>query len=519
MNIALGTIRFGGLACDVPNVNAALATLSLGVLRFAGLDCTVVGPLTPALGRIEWNGLDYTVVATRRAGHLLRMTYGGDEVGGLAALGTVPGIAIDDVGGQCGIGVGRIDTFVDAAGVLRAAWKPPGAATYGPAVDVSEGGTHVLTGQALDAAGAAEPETDGLAVDKWVAVTVTPDRAAGTPRGALVRINDQLGNLLTPGDIDAAAAAAGDIASRTVTLENGTPLADLENLALWLDTTTRFCELSFDGATYAAPTSEADGGTALGLQTVPAGGMLSVHLRRTIPPATTASPLETVIVHAAFDDAAGGRAYATFRAQYRIANTPEYRVYWKADKRPIPGSDAVADSTATLPYSPSHTFAPGVWWIAVTWFDGLYESQPRYTRLELAGTALVDNPPSAPDAFWLEQAAGGQVYCAASYAPGRDEAAATIADAFALWFTTDGSVPGSGTADQTGSAAAIGVLATVRFDLGTVADGTVVKALVRMRRGAADSANTTEQTLVVGIGTATAPLYAKSTIAVDAIRP
>lgn len=449
-----------------------------------------------------------TARVVRKSGGLLEWRYSGAALQSLDALDTVGGVEITEVAGRNldaarGAGIGRLETFYDVDGVLRAAWRGPGSDTFGDAVNVAAGGAFLLA--------------DGSDDDAFIRVEVTPDRASDTTASMPVRLVELLNAGATAGNISESDALAGVIQTRTLTLANLSASVALANVRIWLGPDTRFCEVSWNGAAFTAATDPTTSDAAIGSKTITAGSTQNFTLRRTIPAATAATPLETLVIHVSWDDGAGGRAYSTLRSQYRIANAAAYRFYWKANELPVPGIDAVQDTTASLPYTPSNVFAPGVWWVGVSWFDGWYESAPTYFRMEIVGTALVDNPPSAPDRFWFEQTTGGVLAVCSSYAPAKDTGG-VVADSFALWWTDDGSAPGSGTADATATATTPGTIATARFELGAIAAGTTVRALVRMRYGTVDSENDDGITLVVTIGGSDAAIYAKAPPTVDAVR-
>ena len=85
------------------------------------------------------------------------------------------------------------------------------------------------------------------------------------------------------------------------------------------------------------------------------------------------------------------------------------------------------------------------------------------------------------------------------YNPVPDTVAGVVADQWALWYTTDGSTPGTGSPAYTATMVFDRGFSHFSYDLPAQADGVVVKTLLKTRRvsGAAASENTTPQATTI----------------------
>ena len=211
---------------------------------------------------------------------------------------------------------------------------------------------------------------------------------------------------------------------------------------------------------------------------------------------------------------ARGRFYLDARGRYRVFNGAEYRFYRNytsgvdeltleqldeltlaqldalrldaEDETPEEG-DLPFDSNATLPYTSGETFDDRVWYLAVTYFNGVLESGfypigpngETYLRLEISGGAEVGNPPAGPQTVYLEPIAAGavRVLAVAAYDPTADG----LPEQWAITYTTDGSDPAEDSPDATESLTP-GPLAVLQYDLPAQAHGTTVKVRVQTRR-------------------------------------
>lgn len=419
----------------------------------------------------------------------LRWRIGATELTQLGALGTLPGVQIVRPAGLNGPGTGRLDAVTDGT-ALR--WTAPGGTTPGPAVNVSAGGTRRLA--------------DGDNADRYLEVLVTAGELPPGPAAAVIRLSDLEGSGIDGGNVTAAEASAGKTSTTTITLANALATT-LSTVAVWLDPATGVTALSWDNVNFYSPTSEAAALATMGSVNIAGSSTQALYVRRTIPAAAAANPRELVIVNAGHADGAGGRHYTQARGFYRIANAAEYRIYRKLGSEPVPGVDIVWATSPTLPYSPAGTFADGEWYVAVTYFNGYIESQALTVhRIDVSGGAADELPPNAPE-FWATQTAGGVVRVQAIYWPLPDEAADRVADEWALWYTNDGSPPGTGSPQYTEPMSFTRGYAYFEYYLSPYGVGTTVKTLVRARRalGTKQSINATAATIVLPAALADAP--------------
>lgn len=446
------------------------ATLSGGRAEFRPAIALVVG--------IGTSGHSATAL---RPGHRLQWEAGGSELHSLSTQGVPNGVRILAVGALCGPGVGQLRTWRAGGGdgsPDRLAWKAPGSSGFGPAVDPSGGGTWTLE--------------DGGDRDRWIRVIVAAAYLADGGNGSNVRLDEVYLTGLEGGDVTSAEASAGLVETITLTLRNLSAGYSLANLTLWIDDQARdVWELSWDNVTFYAPRSEAAALAGLSVQTIAAGGTRTVYLRRTIAAGTGYDPKRRIVLHAAFDDAGGGRSRSVCRALFRIFNAAGYNVYRKLNADPRPGVDSVFAFNSSLPFSPSGTFADGSWHVGVERFNGCLGSDvssDQGQRLKVT-SAQRDVLPPADETLGVEvrQRAGGVVRVVGHYNPLRDrtqddDGSASTADQWALWYTTNGSAPGSGSPQYTLAMVFAHGVSRFEYDLPGQVDGTNVRVLLTVRR-------------------------------------
>jgi hypothetical protein len=178
--------------------------------------------------------------------------------------------------------------------------------------------------------------------------------------------------------------------------------------------------------------------------------------------------------------------YGELRGQYRVFNAAEYRFY-RDNTAPPEEDDSPFDTNATLPHTPTATFADGTWWVSMSRFNGVIDSGflplgvngETYVRMDIAtgGAAAVYTPPRGPLSWHLEDRYNGVVRINAVYF----ETGSLRADTWAIAYTTDGSTPPANTPDIT-QAIAAGSSVVLAYDLPAQSHGTTVKVRLQTRR-------------------------------------
>ena len=178
-----------------------------------------------------------------------------------------------------------------------------------------------------------------------------------------------------------------------------------------------------------------------------------------------------------------GKFYQQARGVHRIFNTAGYWFFYGTT--PPVETDTRYDSNATLPDTPTDTYTDGTHYFAVGYFNGVIFSgflavgpngEP-YWRLDISSDVEITSPPKKPNDVRVELKASGVVRVLGLYAYTGDERA----DTWALTYTTNGSDPGSGSADYTATMATDG-LAVFDYDLPAQAHGTTVKVRLQTKR-------------------------------------
>lgn len=117
--------------------------------------------------------------------------------------------------------------------------------------------------------------------------------------------------------------------------------------------------------------------------------------------------------------------HGALRGRYRIFNAVEWRFYWNATRPPAEGDtpDETAASLPTLSYTSTATFADGVYYVAMTYFNGVYDSGflpigdqgESYRLIEIVDGEAVGNPPQPPGSWRIELASDRTIRIVASY--------------------------------------------------------------------------------------------------------
>ena len=119
---------------------------------------------------------------------------------------------------------------------------------------------------------------DGDDTNKWLRVTVDVSELADGSREAQIELTDVFGNPIASDDVTSSQAAAGNIETYTLTLENQSNTI-LSQLGIWIDPAVVNIEIADDGATWVTPTSKS---AALQLPDLLPGVQDTLHVRRTI---------------------------------------------------------------------------------------------------------------------------------------------------------------------------------------------------------------------------------------------
>jgi len=179
-----------------------------------------------------------------------------------------------------------------------------------------------------------------------------------------------------------------------------------------------------------------------------------------------------------------GKFYQQARGKFRIFNTAVYRFYYSSTGPPLE-SDTPYDTNATLPDTPTNTYADGTHYYAVSYFNGVIDSGflevgpngERYWRIDITSDVEVDSPPLKPNDVRLELKANGVVRVLGLYT----YTGAERADTWALTYTVNGSDPGDGSPDYTEDITTSG-LGVFDYDLPAQSNGTTVKVRLQTRR-------------------------------------
>ncbi|MCP4249173.1 MAG: DUF11 domain-containing protein [bacterium] len=199
----------------------------------------------------------------------IRLELFGGSVESLWVVTEFRGVAVRFAAGLNGPGVGRLRSTGDGTAL---SWRAPGSATFGVDVDCSADGEYVLC--------------DGEDPDKYVRLEVWAAHLSPGSAAAAVVLRDVFGNAVGYSDVAAAEAAAGDVATYTITVRNASA-AYMHRVLFWLDPSVVDLEISPNGSAWSAPTTEA---TAITLGDLAPGATATLHLRRTISVGADSDP-------------------------------------------------------------------------------------------------------------------------------------------------------------------------------------------------------------------------------------
>ena len=206
------------------------------------------------------------MVALNTRSHAIHAQKDSVDVVCLEWRGTIPGVDVKAASGLCGTGIGYLRC--ESGG--RISFKAPGSGSWGVGVVPPADGELILE--------------DGADPNAWLHVDVFVDYLQPGYIAPVV-FNNRYDNEVCPDDVTYEEAEDGDTAAFTVELYNAGPETRYGLLA-WLAAGVDYMEISDDGVSWVAPTTEE---TALELGDVVAAGSVTLHLRRTIPVATDPS--------------------------------------------------------------------------------------------------------------------------------------------------------------------------------------------------------------------------------------
>lgn len=371
-----------------------------------------------------------------------------------------------------------------AVGALRieadgdASYRAPWSATFGTAVDVSAGGTFILT--------------DGDNPDLWLRVSVTAADLPTVRRESPISLSELYNNAVASSDLTAASA---EDSTWDLILRN-TGAASLLSLTAWLDPDTPdndLLEIKFGAGSYASPKSETAALAAFTGQTILAAGTLTLTVHR-VEASPAVDPRRPVTLHVSWDDNESGRAKVTIHGCYRVRGSAVYSAYTGDGSNPDTVSGTAYATFASLPATPATTFGDGDHRFAVTLtnpygIEGPAKRVSSSRRHYVVSGTETTPPPDAPDRVWIRQLPGGiPELNARVFRPPHDRQAPTSLSA---WVTTDGSAPGSGDPTYTPTVNWNSGVFLWRQRLAAQIDATVVKVLAKTKRGSTLSTNTT----------------------------
>lgn len=178
------------------------------------------------------------------------------------------------------------------------------------------------------------------------------------------------------------------------------------------------------------------------------------------------------------------RWYADYAANWRVFNDTAYRFYRRKGAPPKEDQAPFATSSS-LPDTPTATFDDGIWYLAVSYFNGVLDSgflpvgingEP-YAKIEISGGNEYATRPRSPFGLRLSREASGVVRVIGFYGQGDSDRAGE----WSIAYTTNGSDPATDSPDVTVTMTRGGVQ-ILSYALPTQSDGTTVKVRVQVRR-------------------------------------
>jgi len=184
-----------------------------------------------------------------------------------------------------------------------------------------------------------------------------------------------------------------------------------------------------------------------------------------------------------------GRRYLEGRGKYRVFNSACYELWRSLGSAPDWDSDTPFATASSLPDTPADVYADGVWYLALTYNNGVIrsgfypvgrEGEP-YHVITVSGGVALATPPTGAVEVALQLRASGVVRVVAYYIPFLD-GDTNRADEWSLAVTYDGSAPAEDTPDVTQAMTKSGASEALVYDLPAQANGTTVKVRVQTRR-------------------------------------
>jgi hypothetical protein len=173
-----------------------------------------------------------------------------------------------------------------------------------------------------------------------------------------------------------------------------------------------------------------------------------------------------------------------------VFNAAGYRFYRTLGSIPVPGVDIPFATHASLPHTPADTWGDGTWYAAVTYFNGVIESNPlpigpngeTAIRIDVSSLVATDEPPQDAQQWQIVQRPSGVVRVQGVYLPWPDDAGGGRATEWAICYTTNGSAPTPGSPQVTAAMSFDAGYATIEYDLPAQVHATTVRVLLQTRR-------------------------------------
>ena len=191
----------------------------------------------------------------------LKIEQSAAEVTHLYVIGSIHGVIPLLAAARNRPGLGQVSSSGDGRWLH---WRAPGSSRVGNGIRCLTDGDYLLR--------------DGDDTNKWLRVTVDVSELADGSRESQVELTDVFNNPIASDDITSGQAAAGNIETYTLTLENQSNTI-LSQLGVWIDPAVVNIEIADDGATWVTPTSRS---SALELPDLLPGVEDTLHVRRTI---------------------------------------------------------------------------------------------------------------------------------------------------------------------------------------------------------------------------------------------